>query len=191
MKRLSMLMLTLAMLAGCSAVESDTRLFAVGAASSAGFDAGVEYAAEQRVKIGPLMVVGGGSYSPTLKKDAEDGYQYGADVGARYYIDELFAGAGHYWSGYRMEFADGRVWEKDARNWTWTAGWDGGPWEIALTGSPKESQSPNRVAFIGLSAERRFFEAWLLTFGITRLTYDQGGNRETGWTPKLGVGFEF
>jgi hypothetical protein len=162
-------------------------------AADAGYDPGIGAQAEAsaRYKWAEGRIYG--QYLRQHKDHASSGYTYSLGAQARAYVwqDLYVAGAINY-AGYRSEFYNGVVWEKDGHNWGAGLGYNNGNTDLSLLYFLKEHTSPNNVQYVRAALRRHIYGPLWVLAQLTRQTWDQVVNGTTqrwaGWTGLIGVG---
>jgi hypothetical protein len=159
--------------------------------AGAGYDSGIGARLEHTQRWGWFGLHGVGRYALQHKTGADSGYTYGISGSLRGYWRDFYVAAGYGLSGYRSEFANGAVWGK--RGWQphVGVGYDSDRFDVGLSYSFKESDTPNEVSAIKLGTSWQPTESGLaLLFELTRMEFNQGERRNDVFVT-FGVGWRF
>ena len=164
-----------------------------------GYDTGYGARIEHLQMIGPVGLVGSAAISNQHKMDADFGhtYHYGGQV--RYYYNGWYIGPGISFFGYKTEFADGTIWQKDSHQFYGVVGktfpgtignkFDG--CGLMVWYQPPESQTANKVELIRFRASFQIVKRVKAIMDVDVIRFDQSGERQTEICNTFGIGFCF
>lgn len=146
-----------------------------------------------------VELYGSGKLLSQKKKTADSGYVYGLTGQVRLFYDHFYALGAWNYSGYRSTFADGTVWAKRGNRYGGGLGtrfrlpddWGGNEIEAWLTIYAKEHDTPNMCQDNTLDVR---MQIWGPVYGLIQVTYgtwDQGGERWSGWGESVGFGVKW
>lgn len=188
---ITILGLICAVLMGYGIAHSETTIYATAESAGAGYDAGYGLWVEHLHRWDRFALHGQIGAALQSKVGADDGYTYGARAEARwFFVDPFYLSAGYGVSGYRSEFADGRVWAK--RGWMphVGVGFDGERLDVWAKAFRRENDTPNRVLAQKIGAAWKFDRIKVMV-ETTHMSFDQSNERKSDWFCTFGVGIEF
>jgi hypothetical protein len=162
-------------------------------AHDAGYDQGYGVLAEGSLRWQFLELWGRGQLLYQHKKGASSGHTYGYGLQGRGYVyGPWYVSASSQWAGYRSEFSDGKIWEKQGNNQGFGGGYNNGWLDLGLTYFLKEHQSPNNVQYVAAIGRIHFDNHVSIYAQLNRQSWDQVVSgvteRWSGWTGIVGVG---
>ena len=179
----------------CTPACAETSAYFTVGSPGAGYDTGLGLAADHVQRINDYIAVQVAISGARQKKEhAASGYTYGMRGELRGYVHHnVYLSAGYGVSGYRSEFADGRVWEK--RGWQphFGIGYDTESLDLWASYLFRESDTPNKVSAIKAGASWRAYGGlgFKLMWGVTHLNFSQNDDRKTDLMSTFGIGWEF
>lgn len=132
-----------------------------------------------------------GNIANRKKHNASEGYTYGASGQLRAYYRDAYLGVGYGVAGYRSEFASGAVWEKSMWQPHVSAGYDTDLFDLGATYYFEESDTPNKVEAVSLSAAVKVWRQMKIKGELMRMEFWQSGVREHDLILTVGFGWEF
>lgn len=123
------------------------------------------------------------------KIGADSGYTWWAGAQGRGYIyGPFYLAAAYRAAGYESTFADGTTWTKLGFNPAVGAGYNNGSTDINWLWYFQETGSPNDVQFWQIELRQKIWKwLWLMT-DFARSTWDQDGERWSGYAMTFGIG---
>lgn len=158
---------------------------------SQGFGGQVEAQAKWRF----VELYGSGKLLSQKKKTSDSGYTYGLNGQVRLFWDHFYALGAWNYSGYRSTFADGTTWTKRGNRYGGGVGarFELGGHEIDtwLTVYAKEHDTVNQCQDTTLDVR---MQIWGPVYGLVQVVYgtwDQGGERWSGFSESIGAGIKW
>jgi hypothetical protein len=191
---IGMLCLALALLALSGIARAETTIYATVTGEGAGYDTGYGVSVEHTTaQWNHLALHATGKAAMRKKYNASEGYTYGAVAQVRGYLPDkpFYLGVGYGVSGYRSEFSDGRVWEKSAWQPHVSVGYDADLFDLGATYYFEESDTPNKVEAVSLSAAVKVWRQMKIKGELMRMEFWQSGVREHDLILTVGFGWEF
>jgi hypothetical protein len=173
---------------------AETSGYITAESSGSGYDAGFGARVESLHRFNFFALHGQINAALQHKAEANQGYAYGARSELRGYFERrIYISAGYGVSGYRSEFADGRVWSK--RGWQphIGAGFDTETFDLWGRYLLEEGDTVNRVsaATVGASWKPMPKSGWKMMCEFTRMSFDQAGTGMHETIGTFGIGWEF
>lgn len=175
-----------------SYAEMEPKAYLIVVSPGAGYETGAGVRLESTWRKDKFGVFGSGELLYQPKIWASSGYKYALAGQGRYYINDLYFGAGASWGGYDSEFSNSDVhWRKDAVWPLIQLGYDGDRWDLWGTYFFKETQTPNevRAAKIGGSVDLEHNVSFIVE--TTYVAFDQSGTRRDDVLVTVGLGWAF
>lgn len=146
-----------------------------------------------------IELYGTGKLLSQKKKTSDSGYVYGLNGQVRLFYDHFYALGAWNYSGYRSTFADGSIWTKRGNRYGGGLGarfhlpadWGGNEIDAWLVVYAKEHDTVNQCQDNVLSLRMQLYKALYALIDVTYGTWDQGGERWSGLSETVGIGFKW
>lgn len=132
-----------------------------------------------------------GNIANRKKRNASEGYTYGASGQLRAYYQDAYLGVGYGVAGYRSEFASGAVWKKSMWQPHVQVGYDTALWDLWAAYHFEENDTPNQVSAVSVGGSMKVWRNLKLTADIQRINFLQSGNWMDDYITTIGIGWEF
>lgn len=158
-------------------------------ANDAYYDPGIGLLAEAYGRWNWLEGRLSGNINAMHKRGADSGYTYSGSIQGRgYCYGPFYVAAAYRLAGYSSKFDNGVEWTKHGFNPGLGVGFNNGSTDINWLWYAKETGSPNQVQFWTFELRQKIWERLYTAMDFSRSTWDQDGDRWSGYSMTVGVG---